>query len=330
MEESGNSFDNSFGNYSNAATLPEIEVTISNNPSPGYLFMSNFPYTNIPNTPYLLMVKNDGSLYHSRELDSEALDYKKQSNGMLTYWYSNKYYAEDLQHNIIDSFYCGNGYSTDQHELIIMDNGHALLMSYDPQIVDMSQIVAGGNPNAIVIGLIIQEIDENKNVVFQWRSWDHIAITDAIHEDLTAPRVDYIHGNAIELDTDGNLMISSRHISEITKINRTTGAIIWRMGGVHNEFTFINDPLQGFTYQHDIRRIANGNVTLYDNGNFHPVHFSRAVEYDLDEVNKTATLVWQYRHSPDIYGFAMGNVQRLENGNTLISWGSANANCNRS
>ena len=77
-------------------------------------------------------------------------------------------------------------------------------------------------------------------------------------------------------------------------------------------------------YQHHIRRIPNGNITLFDNGNYHTPSYSRAVEYHLDEENKVATMVWQYRNVPDIYGFAMGSVQRLHNGNTLISWGSAN------
>jgi hypothetical protein len=84
----------------------------------------------------------------------------------------------------------------------------------------------------------------------------------------------------------------------------------------------VNDPIK-FNYQHAIRRLPNGNITLYDNGNFHTPPFSRGVEYKLDEVNKTATLVWQYRHKPsDVWGFAMGFMQRLENGNSLISWGS--------
>ena len=38
----------------------------------------------------------------------------------------------------------------------------------------------------------------------------------------------------------------------------------------------------------------------------------------------TATLVWQYHHSPEVYAQAMGYVQRLENGNTVIGWGTAN------
>ena len=193
-------------------------------------------------------------------------------------------------------------------------------MAYDPQIVDMSQIVAGGDTAATVIGLIIQELDESKNVVFQWRSWDHFEITDATSLDLTSSTIDYVHGNAIDMDTDGNLLISSRHMDEITKIDRVKGSIIWRLGGIHNQFTFKNDSL-GFFRQHCIRRIANGNITLFDNGNFHSPQFSRAVEYNLDEIGKTVTLVWEYRNNPTIYGFAMGSVQRLENGNTLIGWG---------
>ncbi len=52
--------------------------------------------------------------------------------------------------------------------------------------------------------------------------------------------------------------------------------------------------------------------------------FSRAVEYHLDEVNKIATLVWEYRNTPVIYGSSRGSVQRLQNGNTLICWGGTN------
>jgi len=303
--------------------LPEITVSILNNPSPGDLYFSNFPFSQIPNTPYLLIADNTGAVSYHREVYVWALDYKKQPSGLMTYYEYDKFYGEDTNHNIVDSFYCGNGYYTDHHELQITNDGHAFLMSYDPQPVDMSLIVPGGNPNAIVTGLIIQEIDENKNVVFQWRSWDHFEITDAVHENLLAANIDYVHGNAIEVDNDGNLMISSRNISEITKIDINTGDIIWRLGGVNNEFAFPNDTI-GFSYQHDIRRIQNGNVTLFDNGNFHTPKFSRAVEYHLDEVNKVATLVWQYRKNPDTYAFAMGSVQRLRNGNTLIGWGNTN------
>ena len=93
------------------------------------------------------------------------------------------------------------------------------------------------------------------------------------------------------------------------------------MGGPLNEFTFINDPLNGFNKQHDARRIENGNITLFDNGTQHNPMISRAVEYNIDEINKTATLVWSYHHPDSLVAMSMGSVQRLPNQNTLINWG---------
>jgi hypothetical protein len=303
------------------ADPPQLTVQVYDTPSPGRFFISSFNQ----DPSYMLIANNDGSLYFNRSTGNQSVDFKKQEDGTLTYFDLGgaKFYQMDNGYNIIDSFACGNGYSTDLHELVILPNGHSLLMSYDPQVIDMSSIVMGGDPEAIVIGLIIQELDENKNVVFQWRSWDHFEITDTRFIDLTAKEVDYVHGNAIDMDTDGNLLISSRHLDEITKINRTTGDVMWRMGGSQNEFTFVNDSL-GFYRQHCIRRIQNGNVILFDNGNYHKPSFSRAVEYTLDEDKKIATLVWEYRNNPSIYGFAMGSVQRLSNGNTVIGWGFTN------
>ncbi len=306
--------------------IPPVTVNYSNNPSPGNILMSNIVFNvQIPNTPHLLILNNDASHVFTRQLSAQVFDFNRQPNGNFTYFYRNggKYYEIDTNYNLTDSFYTGNGYLTDIHELRVLPNRHALLMSYDKQIVDMSQIVQGGNPAAQVTGLIIQEIDENKNVVFQWRSWDHIPITDATYEDFLSDEIDYIHGNAIELDNDGNIMISSRHLDEITKISRSTGNIIWRLGGKQNQFIFQNDPFR-FSHQHGIRRLLNGNILMFDNGNFHIPAESRAVEYILDEVNKIATKMWEYKNTPVIYGNAMGFAQRLENGNTLISWGSTN------
>src|SRR5581483_4435957 len=44
------------------------------------------------------------------------------------------------------------------------------------------------------------------------------------------------------------------------------------------------------------------------------------VEYALDTTSMTATLVWEYRHTPPLYTQFTGSVQRLGNGNTLVGW----------
>jgi len=225
----------------------------------------------------------------------------------------------------VKTIQAGNGYSVvDAHELLSLPDGDYMFLVQEPQTVDMSQWVPGGDPNAAVVGNIIQELDPDGNVVFQWSSFDYLPVTDS-DQDLTAKNIDYTHANALELDHDGNILLSSRHLDEITKINHQTGEVIWRLGGKANQFTFlagsgISDVLQ-FYKQHDIRRLPNGNISLFDDHNDHDPLNSRALEYALDEVSKTATLVWEYRNTPDVFSPCMGNVQLLPNGNFMIGWG---------
>jgi hypothetical protein len=90
------------------------------------------------------------------------------------------------------------------------------------------------------------------------------------------------------------------------------------MGG----WRFVNDPLDGFYLQHCVRQLKNGNLLLFDNGTGDVDRPVRAVEYQIDESQHTATLVWEFR-SPRRFSHHVvaGSVQRLSNGNTLIGWG---------
>ena len=318
--------------------FPVVTLGTSDNPSPGNIFLTNFGQNDTIGF-YISMVDNNGNPVKYKKIEpNPAFDFKVQPNGLLSYADVKEFFGGhgtcqykilDTSFAVVDSFQCGNGYDAELHGFQLLPNGHGLLFAYDPQPYDMSKVVPGGDPNAIVTGGIIQEIDANKNVVFQWRTWDYIPITDS-YADLTRNAIDYVHINAVEGDDDGNILFIGRTISAVTKINRSTGEIMWQLGGKNNEFQFINENPDNapeyFVGPHDIRRIANGNITLFDNGDRHNPPYSRAVEYNLDEEAKTATLVWEYRHDPDVYTFAMGSVQRLANGNTLIGWGSASTN----
>ncbi len=317
----------------NYMTLPEsfppISITVpAQNTAEGYIFMVNLTRPS-PN-PYLLMVDDLGDpvFYRALTPGMRFRDFRLQPNGYLTYFDSPQgvYQALDKTYRPVVTYQAGNGYETDFRGLQVNEAGYSLVQIYDEQPVDMSQLVAGGNRMATVVGAVVQELDPSGNVIFQWRSWDHFEILDASdNEDFTAVEVDPTHINSVEWMEDGNILISNRHMDEITKIDRRTADIIWRLGGKRNEFTFINEE-RAFSYQHDARQLPNGNITLYDNGNTSEPQYSRAVEYALDEVNKTATKVWEYRHQPDdIYGYATGGVQRLPNENTLIAWGGVGA-----
>ena len=313
-------------NDSLPSDFPVLTVDTSNNPSDGYLFLAAYVYSaNSPYGRYIIIADNNGTPLYYKKTRGSVTDFKIQPTGVLSYFdpSAQQFYIMNTSFKIIDSVSCENGYNTDAHELRMTTDGHYFLLGDDAEKVDMSRIVSGGDTAAQVTGNVIQELDKDKNVVFQWRTFDHFKITDAIGINLTAHTIDYAHANALDIDTDGNLLLSCRNMNEITKIDTSTGDIIWRFGGKNNHFTFVNDTL-AFTYQHAVRRLPNGDLTIFDDGNLHSPPFSRAVEYKLNESDSTATLVWQYRNNPDIYGFAMGYVQRLSNGNTLIGWGTAN------
>ena len=82
--------------------------------------------------------------------------------------------------------------------------------------------------------------------------------------------------------------------------------------------TFVDDTLR-FTLQHHATLLPNGNITILDNGTYHNPPVARAIEYQIDEINNTATLVWEYRHVRET--IALGSLQVLPNGNRLINWG---------
>ena len=318
-----------YGDYALPERYAQPTITALNNPDPGYTLANPRPRGDVPYDPYNVMLDKYGEPVFFLEWNTVCNLFQKTYNDQLLFCsFSNanpslnRWYVLNNLYQFVDTLVMGNGYQIDQHGMAMMENGNHLLIAYDPQLVGMDTVYPGGNPNATVIGLIIQELDVDHNVVFQWRSWDHFDILDGVHIDFTSAKIDYVHGNSIGLTTDDQIIVSCRGMDEVTKIDRSTGDVIWRFGlhAINNMFTFTNDTI-GFFKQHDARQIENGNITVYDNGNFHSPQFSQGVEYEIDEVNYTASLVWNYQHEPSIYADATGSNHKKVDGNSLICWG---------
>lgn len=285
------------------------------------------------------IISNEGDSIYGTFDGERGIAFALNRNGYLTYYnyVDSCFDMMDSSYNVVKQFFMGNGFRADEHEFLVFPDGHSFLMCYDTHPnLDLSGM--GGLDTVDVIGCVIQELDANQNVIFQWRTWDYMQYTDAIawtEDDIAQglPVFDWVHANSIEVDTDENIMVSFRHLCEITKIDLATGNMMWRMGGDINQFTFLNDPdPKHFSGQHHFRILDNGNYTLFNNGNNITPNISSAKEYQLDQVNKVATLVWKYQHpmvgTVNVFGPAMGSVQRLSNGNTFINWGLLANNIN--
>lgn len=313
--------------------FPKITIYTNDNPAPGAFYFTN----RSSKTNYLIVMGNDGKILAYKPDPYVVGKFTVQPNGLMTYnptvkrffmaFSQSIVYVLDEGLNIIDSMLAKNEYSTSPHECTMLPNGNTLLTGFDAIYYDISKEIQGGHHDALLAGAFVQELDNDKNLVFQWRSWDHYDITETTQQ-LDIPVTLFSNFNSVFMSNDGNLLICNRLYSEILKVNRNSGEIIWRLGGEKNDFKFIgenedNAPFY-FSLQHDVRVLPNGNITLFDNGNQHTPSYSRAVEYQLDEVNMTAKMVWEYRTDPDQFGSSQGSMQRLHNGNTVIGWGSVN------
>ena len=303
--------------------LPLIKITVNDNPCALPIFIDN---RGGGGKYYDIIFDNNGSPLWYQKMPDERRDMRVQTNGVLTMMARNvvnHYNGFDTNYHQIAGYYATNGYGLDEHELQVRPDGTYFMVANRVNTVDMSRYVSGGYYAASVTEQIVQEFTAAGELIFQFRAWDHYDPRDeAAFINVMGSSFDFTHMNAIDIDTDGNMLLSSRNTSEVTKVDLETGEIIWRLGGVHNQFTFLNDPLNGPANQHAIRMVSTNHYTLFDNGNLHPTPMSRGVEYEVDPTNLTATVVWQYPNpaTNTIYSYYMGNVQRLPNGNTLINW----------
>lgn len=230
---------------------------------------------------------------------------------------------------VTDTLRLNGGYQVDFHEGKMWTDSSYILLGIDDRTMDLSKLAVGGRTDAVVRGAVIQERSLSGTLLFEWKSLDHIPVTDATEDvDLTQSRIDYIHVNSISRDQNGDLIVSCRHLDEVICVRRTDGEVLWRFGGKKsrgNEFTFTNDITPGFTgfsHQHTALVTPRGTLMMFDNGNLKPEpRASRAVEYSLNIAARTATRVWEYVPSPPVFSSSMGSVEELDNGNVLIGFG---------
>lgn len=301
-------------------------ITVLDNPSPGYLNITggHGVWGSLALIDNYGIPRYDAQTIHPLEIQ------KFMPNG---YWLvntnvKNKLHIYDKTPILVDSIVLPSNLRIDTHDFLLLNNGHYLLALIHDTIMDLSDLIDGGFENSNILGLKLVEVDKTGNIYWSWNCFNYFSILDVTNDiDLAQPAIDFTHCNSMAEDANGDIIISLRNFDEIIKISKQTGNIVWRLGGSaskNNQFNFVNDNnagFKGFSHQHSVVLTSEGNILTYDNGSLRSPQFSRAVEYRLNTVNMTATKVWEYRRSPDIYMGSQGSVQRLSNGNTLINWG---------
>ena len=251
---------------------------------------------------------------------------------VLTYWQGRQILGTgegvvrivDQQYKTIKTVSGGNGYKLDFHEARITPQGTLLGLVYNPVSMDLRSV--GGPKNGRLVDAVAQEIDIKTGLVlFEWHSTKEIGLKESYEDNIpkdSKSLFDYAHGNSVSVASDGNLLFSGRELWAALKLNRTTGALISRIGGKKSDYKMLGRSQ--FAYQHDIEQEPDGLLHIYDNEAAPQVRDqTRGLVLKLDDEKKTATVEHEYLHQPKpLTSGTQGSVQVLPNGHVFMEWGS--------
>ena len=225
-------------------------------------------------------------------------------------------FVKDIWYQMPD----GSQYPVEMHDIVYLNDNHYIVATNTHILLtgdDIPQYMEGErNSNSCmkVVVCMLQEV-KNGEVLWEFKSTDYtnlyayyskvLEFWGLSDQSVLKGWVDYMHINAMSIDeSDGNLFVSFRNISAIIKLDRTTGELIWIMGGEGDQFNMEDS----FGYQHAVMYLEEGKISIFDNTEGGGKN-SRVIEVEYDEVTKQAEIVRQY--DLGILCSACGSAQRI-------------------
>jgi hypothetical protein len=187
------------------------------------------------------------------------------------------------------------------------------------------------------VGDAIWEVDlatGNTQEIFS--AWDYLPVQkgDLWDVEFYPQGVDWTHGNAlIHYPANPNSGVETYNFSFggldlILEIDRVTGEVLREFsgeGGYGTDAAYTVVSGLEFSFQHDTNWSDDGTLMMVSTNQVGENPNDKetvAVEYTVDDSKKQLTEIWSYGSGEGLQAFALGQARRLDNGNTLISWGS--------
>lgn len=221
--------------------------------------------------------------------------------------------------------------STDIHDLILLPNGNYLVGAHRlVRGVDTARF--GGSVNSTIDTAQLQEQTPSGRLVWKWNAYPRIGLRETGRWWKTIGQwgspYDVHHWNSIER-RGRHILLSFRHLDAVYRIDRRTGRIVWKLGGVKTKKSLRvrRDPHGRYPFggQHDARFQPGGTITAFDNATNLKRQQPRAVQYRIQPRKRLATLVDQVK-DPKV-GVSVGMASaRLTGAGWFIGWGAIGAN----
>lgn len=283
---------------------------------------------------YIINVDQRGVPRKYKKIIGLATNYQQEHDGSFSFLQSTQrnefgflnfeYVQTDNHFNVIRQQSTVGLNHTDLHESFQTEQGTLFLMAYNSTIRDMRAF--GAQASERTRDSVIQEIGPKGELLFEWNSWNHLDINQCKQHRFPD---DYAHLNSVSLAPKNSLILSMRGCSQVLKIDRASGEVIWRLGADDSDFRILDDPLGEFCGQHTAFATERGTILLYDNGGYclgdresQHGRVSRVVEYALDLSKNTATHLKSFYHplSQKTYTPSGGSVIETQRGHLVVSW----------
>lgn len=330
----------SFAGRSSVGPLVQPLMTAPKPAAEWYLFNPSiaFPPATAPAPSYIVLTDSNGTPVWWMADTSHPFDAKVLGPKQITWTTgagplpTSDYIVRNFSGQIVNVL----GTDLDGHDIQPTSNGTYLTIQHifrscPSDCADLSPWGAGAQSS--VLDEEVAEIDSNSNVLWSWKTRDHISLAETGDAGwLPGVGFDIIHMNSVEPDGPDAVIFSARHLSAVYRIIKSTGAIDWKLGGTHtvNSLTVVGDtrptalgpngqPLSG---QHDARRWPDGTVSVHDNG----TNANRApfvVRYRIDTASRTAQVVQEFSDPRVPESLCCGSARLLPDGHWVVQWGGA-------
>lgn len=317
---------------------------------------------------YLLAVDHAGDVVWLHRPEHSFGDIMRLSNGNILYLsLDNRAIELDMLGNTVNTWIATRLLAPDQvpdgavsvdtetfhHELIELPWGNFAVLSTEMRELDdyPSSETDEDAPreNANVVGDVIVEFKRDGTVVNSLSVFDvvdpyrigYLSLGGYWAAKGYPASKDWSHANAMDYDaSDDTFVVSLRHQDAVIKIDRSSGALKWILGTPDGwkapwaeGLLQPQGDLEWQYHQHNAHLTRNGNVLLFDNGNFRAVPFaaklppaenySRGVEFAIDGDARTASQVWFYGGpgTSEYAAFLCGLRRLPKTGNVLINFG---------
>lgn len=332
------------------ADFPDLSVDRPRTPTPGW-YLTTFGIQS-PGGPYAVIFDEYGAPVWYKRTSEPVLDFKRLSTGDLAFAPAGPpfgtapgpgYWITRLDGSTVAKRQTSNTvtYPVDAHDYEETPDGWALLTYPTDKQADLTSL--GFGVGQVYADSMIQEVRASDlTEAWQWRFSDHIAPTESTLPLVFphSPAVDVYHVNAIDRQSDGDYVVTARHLDAVFRVDHASKDIEWVLGGDPNTpgrlcsaaslvtppqsptnkcLRIIGDPLNGPKGPHD-GRLEGNMLTMMDNRT--DGRPSRAVGYRIDTDAMTATMMWQVLQRSGVSGGTLGSVRLAGDGSVLVGWGA--------